>query len=176
VGSNKKQISKSSSAVLLKGQSHEILHIFLRNSFLTVYFLLSRLWFLTFQSCLLCFKGNLVLFTSMKIHPSKPNCTENRCCSKAQILSVKRFRKLQVQSQKVSMIFWKPLRFSIFHRFLQEVWVLARVFQRWALPIEVPILRLYQTKKKISEYRTKISTGLRLSYLHLTSDILIAPD
>ncbi len=97
---NKKQISKSSSSVLLKGQSHEILHFILRNSFLTLYFVLSRLWFLTFQSCLLCLKGNLVLFTSMKIHPNEPNCTENRCCSTAQILSVKRFRKLLMQSQK----------------------------------------------------------------------------
>ncbi len=48
------------------------------------------------------------------------------------------------------------------------------ISQRWALPIEVPIVSDYE---KISEYRTKISLGLRLSeWQHLTSEILIVSD
>jgi hypothetical protein len=39
----------------------------------------------------------------------------------------------------------------------------GKAWRSWTLPIGVPIFRLYRTKKKISEYRTKISTGLRLS-------------
>jgi hypothetical protein len=36
-------------------------------------------------------------------------------------------------------------------------------WQRWPIPIEIRYSDSYQTKKKLSEYRTNIATGLRIS-------------
>jgi uncharacterized metal-binding protein len=72
--------------------------------------------------------------------------------------------------------------FPVYLRLIQYSYILLlqvdeTLKQRWALPMEVPVFRQYQIKKKISEYRTKLSIGLRLSdWQHLTSDVLIVSD
>jgi hypothetical protein len=52
----------------LKGQSHQILHYFLLNSSLNLYFLCSRLWFFKFKFCLVWLKRRSTLSLHLYEH------------------------------------------------------------------------------------------------------------